>query len=202
MQGRSLSYREFSYRNFGEERWNLTGHKTHKQHNRPTHDDVIKWSHFPRYWPFVRGIHPSPVDSPHKGQWRGALMFSFICAWTNGWTNNRDAGDLRRHRTHYDVTVMENESSKAECRPLLWIITTELILPIASVQSSIQITLHRNPKSIRYAQNLCCALTCFFWFAVFCRYFSYQMPRVVNLPVFFQVLFTDSVVISTIIRLQ
>ena len=38
-------------------------------------DDVIKWKHFPRYWPFVSGIHRSPVDSPHKGQWRGALMF-------------------------------------------------------------------------------------------------------------------------------
>ena len=43
------------------------------------HDDVIKWKHFPRYWPFVRGIHRSPVNSPHKGQWRGALMFSLIC---------------------------------------------------------------------------------------------------------------------------
>ena len=39
------------------------------------------------------------------GQWRGALMFSLICAWINGWVNNREAGDLRRHRTHYDVTV-------------------------------------------------------------------------------------------------
>ena len=42
------------------------------------HDDVIKWKHFPRYWPFVRGIHRSPVNSPHKGQWRGALIFSLI----------------------------------------------------------------------------------------------------------------------------
>ena len=41
------------------------------------HDDVIKWKHFPRNWPFVRGIHRSPVNSPHKGQWRVALMFSF-----------------------------------------------------------------------------------------------------------------------------
>ena len=49
------------------------------------HDDVIKWKHFPRYWPFVRRIHRSPVNSPHKGQWRGALMFSLICAWINGW---------------------------------------------------------------------------------------------------------------------
>ena len=58
---------------------------------------------FPRYWPFVRGIHRSPVNSPHKGQWRGALTFSLICAWTNGWANNREAGDLRRHRAHHDA---------------------------------------------------------------------------------------------------
>ena len=62
--------------------------------------------HFPRYCPFVRGIHRSPVNSPHKGQWRGALMFSLIYAWLNGEVNNREAGDLRRHRAHYDVTVM------------------------------------------------------------------------------------------------
>ena len=44
----------------------------------------------------------------NKGQWRGALKFSLICAWTNGWVNNRDAGNLRRHGTHYDVTVMHH----------------------------------------------------------------------------------------------
>ena len=70
------------------------------------HDDVIKWKHFPRDWPFVRGIHRSPVNSPHKGQWRGALMCSLICVWINGWINNREAGDFRRHPAHYDVTVM------------------------------------------------------------------------------------------------
>ena len=48
------------------------------------HDDVIKWKHFPRNWPFVRGIHRSPLDFPKKGQWRGALIIS-----------------------HYDVTVMD-----------------------------------------------------------------------------------------------
>ena len=53
--------------------------------------DVIKWKHFPCYCPFVRGIHRSPVNSPHKGQRREALVFS---------------GDLRRRRTHFDVTVM------------------------------------------------------------------------------------------------
>ena len=72
----------------------------------PLHDNVIKWKHLPRYWRFVRDIHRAPVNSPHKCQWRGALMFSFICTWINGWVNNHEAGDLRRHRGHYDVTVM------------------------------------------------------------------------------------------------
>ena len=54
-------------------------------HSCRNHDDVIKWKHFPRYWPFVRGIHRSPVNSPHKGQWRGALIFSLICVWINVW---------------------------------------------------------------------------------------------------------------------
>ena len=52
------------------------------------------------------GNSPVPVNSPHKGQSRGALMFSFICVWINDWVNNREAGDLRRHRGHYDVRVM------------------------------------------------------------------------------------------------
>ena len=54
------------------------------------HDDVIKWKHFRRYWPFVRGIHRWPVNSPYTGQRRGALMFSLICAWINGSVNNRE----------------------------------------------------------------------------------------------------------------
>ena len=81
--------------------WRRTGDKPLLEHH-----DFIKWKHFPRYWPFVRGIHRSPVNSPHKSQWRGALKFSLICVWINGWVNNRDAGDLRRYRAHYDVTVM------------------------------------------------------------------------------------------------
>ena len=64
---------------------------------------VIKWKYFPRYWPFMRGIHRSPVNSAHKGQGRGALMFPLICAWINAWIYN---GDLRRHRASYDVIVM------------------------------------------------------------------------------------------------
>ena len=71
------------------------------------HDDVIRWKHFPRYWPFVGGIHWSLVNSPHKDQGVGALMFSLICSWTNGWVNNRDAGDVRRHCAYYGVTVFK-----------------------------------------------------------------------------------------------
>ena len=70
------------------------------------HDDVIKWKHFPPYWPFVRAIPRSPVNSLQKGQWRGALMFSLIWVWTNSWANNGDADDLRHHRAHYDVIAM------------------------------------------------------------------------------------------------
>ena len=70
------------------------------------HDDVIRWKHFPRYWPFVRKIHRSSVNSPHKGQCRRALMFSLICARINGWITNRETGDLRGHQAHCDVIVM------------------------------------------------------------------------------------------------
>ena len=77
----------------------------------PLHDGVIKWKQFPLYWPFVRGIHRSSLNSPHKGQWRGDLMFSLICAWTNGRVNNRGVGYLRCHRAHHDLTVMEEHFS-------------------------------------------------------------------------------------------
>ena len=71
----------------------------------------------------------SPVNSPHKSQWRGALMFSLICAWTNDRVNNRDAGNLRRHRPHYDVIVILCDMLASFCkktivcgsvRSLLW----------------------------------------------------------------------------------
>ena len=43
---------------------------------------------------------------PRTGQWRRALTFSLVCVWINYWVNNREAGDLRRYRAHYDVIVM------------------------------------------------------------------------------------------------
>ena len=86
--------------------WNSPMSSFKASTHEPIHDDVIKWKHFPRYWPFVRGIHRSSVNSLHKGQWRGALMFSLICTRINCWVNDGEAGDFRRHHAHYDVTVM------------------------------------------------------------------------------------------------
>ena len=63
------------------------------QFNSYSPDDIIKWKHFPRCWPF-------------ESQRHGTLMFSLIYAWINGWVNNRVAGVLRRHRDHKDVIVM------------------------------------------------------------------------------------------------
>ena len=62
----------------------------------PTHDDIIKWKHFPCYWSFLQGIHRSSVNSPQKGQWHRQLLcfcFVFISGWTNGSINNPDASD-------------------------------------------------------------------------------------------------------------
>ena len=70
------------------------------------HDDVIKWNFSAALLAFCAGNSPIIDDSPHKGQWRGALMFSLICAWTNSLANNGDACDLRRHCAYHDVTVM------------------------------------------------------------------------------------------------
>ena len=80
------------------------------------HGDVIKWKHFPPHWSFFRGIHRSPVDSPHKCWWRGALMFSLICAWTNGWANNRDPGEtpscsLWRHNNGHTLSQVWDQIS-------------------------------------------------------------------------------------------
>ena len=78
-------------------------------HNGHRHNNVIRRKHFPCYWPFVRGIHWSLVDSPHKGQWCRALMFSLMCTWTNAWTNMGIACDLSSHVVH--VTSLLCQSS-------------------------------------------------------------------------------------------
>ena len=84
-------------------RWNIPAISAVKR-------TVTPWRHqmetFSVLLAICTGIHRSPVNSPHKGQWRGTLMFSLICVWINGWVNNRDDGDLRRYGVRYDVTVM------------------------------------------------------------------------------------------------
>ena len=92
----------------------------------PFHDDVIQWKHFRVTGPLC-GISPVPVISPHKGQWRGALMFSLICVWMNGWVNNHEAGDLRRIRGHYDVIVMIWKSATADQHWILGILVRAVI---------------------------------------------------------------------------
>ena len=71
------------------------------------HDDVIKWKHFPRYWPFMRGTTGHRWIPLTKASDAELWFFSVICTWTNDSANNRDTDDLKRHCAHYDVTVME-----------------------------------------------------------------------------------------------
>ena len=67
---------------------------------------------FSAFLTLCTGNSPVTGEFPRKGQWSGALMFSLICAWINDWVNNRDAGDLIRHRVHYDVTVMKADGAR------------------------------------------------------------------------------------------
>ena len=72
--------------------------------------NMIWWRHqmeiFSALLAICEGNPSASGGFPSQSQWRGALMFSLICTWTNGWANNRVTGDLRRHRAHYDVHIM------------------------------------------------------------------------------------------------
>ena len=91
-------------------------HISHKQTHKHCADNFTAslqnpwWRHemetFSALLAICAGNSPVPVNSPHKDQRRGALMFSLICTWMNAWVNDREAGDLRLYRAHYDVTVM------------------------------------------------------------------------------------------------
>ena len=90
------------------------------------HDDVIELKHFSCYWPFVRGIHRSPVDFPHKEQVTQSFdvfwVFFLVYAWTNGWTNSGISSDLIRYAGH--MTSMKWTwlwcRSDAGLAPSLW----------------------------------------------------------------------------------
>ena len=87
-------------------------------YNNDDRDDVIKWNHFPRYWPFVRGIQRSPVDSTYKGQWRRALMFSLIlrlnkrlCKQSGRWWFDMPPRSLWRHCNVITITALTMTTS-------------------------------------------------------------------------------------------
>ena len=79
------------------------------------HDDVIKWKHFPRYWPFVRGIHRLPVNSPHKGQCTRSFDAFFdlrlnkrLSKQSWGWWSETSSHPLRRHCNDSDESTLRN----------------------------------------------------------------------------------------------
>ena len=138
--------------------------------------------HFPRDWPFVRGIHRSPVNSPRKGQRRRALMFSLICVWINDWVNNRKAGDLRRYRAHYDVIIMKMHGVPFDHQDP----NRSLISPVSGLWMQLP-TLHRRHNErdgVSNHRRLECLLNRVFW----CRSMITPKLRVTglcegNLPV-------------------
>ena len=81
----------------------------------------------------------SPVNPSHKGQPRGAMVFSLICVWIKGWVNNREAGDLRRYRAHYDVIVMPNTETQMSFwrnfRHWSFVFSPLPVLPVTKISS-------------------------------------------------------------------
>ena len=100
--------------------------------------DQTWWRHpmetFSELLAICTGNSPVPVNSLHKGQWRGALIFSLICVWINGWVNNREAGDWRRYRAHYNVMEIaghqwfpSQKASDAELWCFLWTVPERVV---------------------------------------------------------------------------
>ena len=102
------------------------------------------------------GNSPVPVNSPHRGQWRGALMFSLICTRIKDWVSNPEAGDLERHRGHYDVNVMNKN----------------VLLTLTSMCLYMYKYMHIDPYvlSISICICICVIFILFYWF-------HYQCPR-------------------------
>ena len=94
------------------------------------------------------GIYRSSMDSPHKGQWRGALMFCFICARTNGWANNRDAGDLR----HYDIIVMATIYSLLDLSPARGHPSSDPFLECPNLSNRMKTRTHSHAVPVPFAR--------------------------------------------------
>ena len=85
---------------------------------------------------FCAGNSLIPGEFPYKGQWRGALMFSLICAWTNRWVNNREAGDLRRNQAHYDVSVIASDFQMS-CNDFVGVVGYPCCTPNTAIAANI-----------------------------------------------------------------
>ena len=108
---------------------------------------IIQWR-YSSWWHHQIGSFSASLalcaGNSHKGQWRGALMLSLVCVWINGWVNNRDAGDLRRYRAHYDVIVMLTQIN------LLSNIGREIITDVESLKTKFNIWTHLASIKIKY----------------------------------------------------
>ena len=52
------------------------------------------------------GNSPATGEFPAPRPMTQSFDVFFDLRWINGWVNNREAGELRRYRAHYDVIVM------------------------------------------------------------------------------------------------
>ena len=106
------------------------------------------------------------MNSPHNGQWRGAVMFSLICAWINGWVNNREAGDLRRHGAHCDIIVIFIFYSWCFCIILsvYFLIVSSTLFHVACIQMHMCYAFFWNIKVIHVYVHFYFQLShCLFW---------------------------------------
>ena len=87
------------------------------------------------------------------------IKIALICAWTNDLANNRDAGDLRSHRTCYDVTVMSYLSLWSKFVSTifseLWRTCTSQFSWSLRVWHTISITFCSNDLIKKYAYHIC-----------------------------------------------
>ena len=113
------------------------------------------------------GNSPVTGEFPHKGQWRGALMFSLICVKINHWVNNREAGDFRRHRVHYDVIVMLRDFHRGR-------------LDTSSVTQATDISVIANAQWKNQLKWFCCCQTFKYWWCNRSMQFQWCHGYVVN----------------------
>ena len=100
----------------------------HRKTLSSTHDDVVKWKHFPRHWPFVWGIHRSPVNSPHKGQWRRAVVVFYLCLDKRFSKQSRHLRfETPSHSLWCQCNAVATGNITTQLPPMKWIVWTSTI---------------------------------------------------------------------------